>query len=771
MKHVRLNSLLVVATAVLLCCFGCFHIAHGAATNNNANKAVRCITETDEETTTSNFKKHQETRRSDDRDGSSILSIGIPIPLTGSNKSNGKQVLRGIEAALESIGDNPFPKLDVYLRDTKSDPQEAKRIVAKLYKQGVRLFIGLLTSAEAEVVVDYAKENAKDAYFLSPSSTATSLSLHDNFFRLCMNDAAQAQALISLFMIHNVTSVLPVIRNDNYGNGLWSDIMTVSSHKNGLSGSREMKILRPVKYSTKQIKDTASGLQLLQEIDSVLAVHPDANVLFVGFDEVQHVLAAITEVPLTYPANRRWYGTDSTALSSAVSASSASTLGALRTKYTATIYNGNKANSEMRLEFYRKVRKQFRDEIPSPFAAMGYDSTLLVVVAAMQTTNPKDMKQLLPYLSSFTFGLSGHLLLNAQQDRSQGDYSVVMFQGDSKLINSNFVLTHDGHSISVLSTSPWRSIGTITVVSSPVIDDRPSSSSSSSFQAAPLVVSSAASVFHMLTEKFRSISRIGSKYCDSSKTEVSFIDPITFDKVKKRYKGEIPPQLVVPATHGVDIVWTCKNPNRGTSTIKASCTGVETFGVETLCTITTKTKLNNGDTTTNQTQFFVDPPAFYNISAVPSQSSSRLRRRDSDDCCDSLPPDIIELLGDYSGAGAGAGAGTGNQNDHNGALDDFDNGDWASALCLYLAVSDEMNGFCDTVYQCGGDPAMRAASICLGFDGIELDACIAFIEQLTDCADLLPEALQSLCDAYHDTLCEHGIDCYDLLGATAASCL
>ena len=67
------------------------------------------------------------------------IKIGVLAPLSGENSSIGKQVISSIRMALIDINDD---KIEIYPKDTQSDPDIALRSALELEKLGITLVIG-----------------------------------------------------------------------------------------------------------------------------------------------------------------------------------------------------------------------------------------------------------------------------------------------------------------------------------------------------------------------------------------------------------------------------------------------------------------------------------------------------------------------------------------------------------------------------------------------------------------------------------------------------
>jgi len=67
------------------------------------------------------------------------IKIGVLAPLSGENAALGQQIVKSIRMALKDINDD---KIEIYPKDTKSDPNITLRSALELENMGVKLVIG-----------------------------------------------------------------------------------------------------------------------------------------------------------------------------------------------------------------------------------------------------------------------------------------------------------------------------------------------------------------------------------------------------------------------------------------------------------------------------------------------------------------------------------------------------------------------------------------------------------------------------------------------------
>ena len=67
------------------------------------------------------------------------IKIGLLVPTTGDNKNLGQQIIKSIRIALKEIGNE---KIEIYLKDTNSDPNKTLKSATELKDMGIKIVIG-----------------------------------------------------------------------------------------------------------------------------------------------------------------------------------------------------------------------------------------------------------------------------------------------------------------------------------------------------------------------------------------------------------------------------------------------------------------------------------------------------------------------------------------------------------------------------------------------------------------------------------------------------
>ena len=67
------------------------------------------------------------------------IRVGLLIPITGENKNLGQQIIKSTRMALKEIG---AEKIEIYLKDTNSDPNKTIKSATELKEMGIKIVIG-----------------------------------------------------------------------------------------------------------------------------------------------------------------------------------------------------------------------------------------------------------------------------------------------------------------------------------------------------------------------------------------------------------------------------------------------------------------------------------------------------------------------------------------------------------------------------------------------------------------------------------------------------
>jgi hypothetical protein len=134
------------------------------------------------------------------------IKIGLLVPLSGDNSELGKQIIKATRLALKDINSN---KIEIYPKDTQSDPNETLRSAIEFNQLGISLVIGPVFYENLKYL-----DEIKDITFLS--FTNKTLELPKNVISAGVNSTSQLNAIKKFIKISQINKSIFLIPNLNY---------------------------------------------------------------------------------------------------------------------------------------------------------------------------------------------------------------------------------------------------------------------------------------------------------------------------------------------------------------------------------------------------------------------------------------------------------------------------------------------------------------------------------------------------------------------------
>ncbi len=136
----------------------------------------------------------------------SKIKIGLLVPLTGENSYLGKQLVKSIRLALKDLNSD---KIEIYPKDTRSDPNQTLLSAIELEQNGINLVIGPIFY---ENLIHL--EDVKNITFLS--LTNKTLDLPKNVISSGINSTSQINAIKKFIEINQIKKSIFLIPSLNY---------------------------------------------------------------------------------------------------------------------------------------------------------------------------------------------------------------------------------------------------------------------------------------------------------------------------------------------------------------------------------------------------------------------------------------------------------------------------------------------------------------------------------------------------------------------------
>ena len=134
------------------------------------------------------------------------VKIGLLVPLSGDNAEIGKQIVEATRLALKDINSD---KIEIFPKDTQSDPNKTLRSAIELNQIGINLVIGPVFY-ENLVYLD----EVKDVTFLS--FTNKTLDLPKNVISTGINSTSQLNTIKKFIKLNDIKKSVILIPNLNY---------------------------------------------------------------------------------------------------------------------------------------------------------------------------------------------------------------------------------------------------------------------------------------------------------------------------------------------------------------------------------------------------------------------------------------------------------------------------------------------------------------------------------------------------------------------------
>ncbi|MEI6433906.1 MAG: ABC transporter substrate-binding protein [Bacteroidota bacterium] len=358
------------------------------------------------------------------------MRVGVLLSLSGTGFSSGEASRASLEIARQDIlnyfsatGINQ--NLTLSIVDTKTDTAEALRQIKGFYEKGIRLVIGPYSSAELAAIRGFADNH--DMLAVSPSSVAVSLAIPgDNIFRFVSCDVIQGKAMAKMLTEDKIKMVVPIIRDDVWGN----DLLTATQKEFVKSGG---EVHPAIKYNPTVSDFSATLTQLDDAVSSVLKMYDpnDVAVYLACFAEGAIILGNAKK--FTGLNNVYWYGSSAFAENTAAIADTNAALFAYTHGLPCPIFGLDDAAKSIWQPLRDRIQSQIGRQ-PDVYALTAYDALWVIVKAMIAAGNGASIEKIKNAFiaeSNTYFGATGRTLLDTNGDRAIGNYDFWAVKRDS----------------------------------------------------------------------------------------------------------------------------------------------------------------------------------------------------------------------------------------------------------------------------------------------------------------------------------------------------
>jgi hypothetical protein len=134
------------------------------------------------------------------------VRIGLLVPLSGDNAKIGKQIVKATRLALKDINSD---KIEIFIKDTQSDPNKTLRSAIELDQIGINLVIGPVFYES----LTYLDEVSRITFL---SFTNKTLDLPKNVISTGINSTSQLNTIKKFIKLNKIEKSIILIPNSNY---------------------------------------------------------------------------------------------------------------------------------------------------------------------------------------------------------------------------------------------------------------------------------------------------------------------------------------------------------------------------------------------------------------------------------------------------------------------------------------------------------------------------------------------------------------------------
>lgn len=335
---------------------------------------------------------------------SNEIKIGANVELTGNVANYGQQALSGFQLAIKEANDAGGingKKITLVVADNKSEASEATNAMTKLITQDKAVTIfGPVTSSNFIAASQVAQDNKIPA--VTPSATNAKVTVDDSGkvkpynFRACFTDSFQGtvMATFAANSLKTKTAAIFIDNSSDYSKSLAEVFEKVFTQNGG-------KIIAKEAYLQKDT-DFRAALTKLK------AVNPETIFIPGYYEEVGKIAKQARELGISAPL----LGTDGWTDSKLVEIAGVE---ALNNSYYSNHFSAENKDATA-VKFIEAYKKEYGKD-PNVFAALGYDSGLMVIDAIKRagSADPQKIKEALEQTKNFQAS-TGVLSLDASHN-------------------------------------------------------------------------------------------------------------------------------------------------------------------------------------------------------------------------------------------------------------------------------------------------------------------------------------------------------------------
>jgi len=355
--------------------------------------------------------------------GGQTVNFGALLDLTVYNPQNGLATQAAIGFALEDLNRYAATagrdvKFTCSFADTRLDTTEAKNQLKNMFDKGITMFVASpFTSGELKAITPFVNQNP----VVVINSTSTAIGLNhagSHIFRIITDDSFQAQALISAAITEGVKAIIPVVRNDVWGNSLAQVFKSGFLQKGGF-------VYPGATYSPSETLFTSLANTIQSQVNEAIATYGASKVavLALTYSEITGIFSAASQYESLGLV--KWYGCDGNAQLDGIISDNNHAAFAVKTNFMSPMNGiGNAWTTPLFTEQLSSKIALQTGVIPSVFALSAYDAAYIMGLAFLEVGSADMAKitAMIPLVCNNYAQMGISRRLNADNDLEKADY-------------------------------------------------------------------------------------------------------------------------------------------------------------------------------------------------------------------------------------------------------------------------------------------------------------------------------------------------------------
>jgi ABC-type branched-subunit amino acid transport system substrate-binding protein len=358
-----------------------------------------------------------------------IYKIGVLIPLSGAGSLDGKQSQAAVEYAIADI--NQYfslsgikVKIQAYYKDSGTDSTQAQAMLREFADDSIKIVVGPYSSTVLQGLKHIA--DSAGILLISHASISTTLAIeNDNIFRFVPTGKWQAKAIAKMMLADNKKVVIPLVRNDVWGNALYDEVYDALE-------SSPLSLQSPEFYPPSQTNFSSIMQRIKSKIEDLQNTFTDEQiaVYMITYGEGTEIMRQCSYLDVI--KNIKFYGSNAFAWNSALLRNDLAVATAVSTKLECPIMGFNENYSSRYTPLIEKITNRIAHE-PDSYALSIYDAAYAAGYTLSLTGDTVDVDKIKSKLRAVlgTYnGMNGKVELDKNDDRINVIYDFMSVKND-----------------------------------------------------------------------------------------------------------------------------------------------------------------------------------------------------------------------------------------------------------------------------------------------------------------------------------------------------